>query len=68
MTMKEIKNKPASENDPLPEKKGLLDSPYRLANNKTNRTRRVLLTTSVGKKKEHKKDICRSKPIIIVNV
>lgn len=40
-------NKPVSENDPLPEKRGLLNTPYRPTSKRTKIIRRVLFTESV---------------------
>lgn len=39
-------NKPVSENEPLPEKRGLLDTPYRPISRRAKIIRRVLFTES----------------------
>lgn len=47
-------NKPVSENEPLPEKRGLLDTPYKPTSRRAKIIRRVLFTESVrnGSKNE----------------
>lgn len=58
-------DKPVSENEPLPEKRGLLETPYRPTSRRAKIIRRVLFTESV-RSRSSKKEVPAANPYFTI--